>query len=418
MRFISTISLGVIGTATASDPCFDLCLTVPGACTDEEASFCVDGQCTSLFWMETGVLCNSSNRACMSEPRASVSCQEAETIVVSENVEGVTAFHGSKTAASAPIPDLGLELGNLSFAPRETGVSGLASGIVPGRKGIYNLGATCYLASALQVVMHSRSIREAIVADFAAGEAPMDHLVYGNFVNLMQQMYETASEEPLDLSMLLFALHEFNDHSAFKNESDDSFQALMVLLRGLAEASPRVAEAVELETRGRRECTVCNRESDMPVTRLGVQFISFPGSERQYSVPEMLAAHFSPGKVVDVHCETCKANALQVESPVVTKLPKLLTIAVNRYTYEAEKIRTSLDIPLEISMAGVVAGGEEIRYRLVGIERHMGGHWLLDYLDTDRMEWIHSNDVHIHVISGRPRNGGDDPAIVFYELIQ
>lgn len=416
MRYISTILLGVIGTASATDPCFDLCLTLPGACT-QEASFCVDEQCTSLFWMDTGVLCNSSNRACMVVPRASVSCQEAETIVVSENVEGVTVFDGTKTSGSAPVPDHGLELGNLSFAPREDEASALASVVVPGRKGIYNLGATCYLASALQVVMHSRSIREAIVADFAAGEAPMDHLVYGNFVNLMQQMYETTSDEPLDLSMLLFALHEFNDHSSFQNESDDSFQALMVMLRGLAEASPRVAEAVELETRGGRECTVCNQASEMPVTRLGVQFVSFPGSDRQYSVPEMLVAHFSPGKAVEVRCETCKSNPLQVESPVVTKLPKLLTIAVNRYTYEAEKIKTSLDIPLEISMAGVVPGGEAIRYRLVGIERHMGGHWLLDYLDTDRMEWIHSNDVHIHVISGRPRNGGDDPAIVFYELI-
>ena len=94
-----------------------------------------------------------------------------------------------------------------------------------------------------------------------------------------------------------------------------------------------------------------------------------------------------------------------------------MTIGISRQAQDGSVITTSLDQPLEIDLKGIVQGGEGIRYRLVGVIRSMGKGYVLDYLDTDRNEWIHTKDAHFHVINGRPRNGGADPCIVFYERI-
>ena len=432
-RIFASIIGSIVIAQTAADPCWDLCSLVPGSC-GEEGSLCIDGVvCLDLFWMTEKAICNSGVAGCIEKPH--VSCDEATAIVDSQNAQGVTAFVSGDAApglGGASWMDAlgfsGFEFGNIdepwflvdgdaTVGEEQKGGEENAAERVPGRKGILNLGETCYLASALQVILHSRAIRDAIAMDRASGTAPMWHPVYYHFVNLLDEMYDTRSSRPLNLRNLLDALHETNGGLAFENRSDDSFQALMMMLRILAEFSPNIAEVVQLETSGTRLCAACEETTDIRAERLGYQLVRFPGTSEQYSIPEMLRAHFETGNGVELFCGTCAENTDQVEFPIVSKLPQLLIIAVNRYTYTAEKITTSLDSPLEITMEGVVPGGEEIRYRLVGIERHMGNHWLLDYLDSDRNEWIHSNDEWIHVIKERPRNGGPDPAIIFYERI-
>ena len=418
MRYNTFILSLIASTAVATDPCWELCITIPGACS-QEGSFCVDGEtCTDLSWMTPTTLCNPTMRGCVD--KEAVYCGQAELIVATNNIEGFTAHSSRRSsplggAGGALMAQDGDQGFGLSFADEQAPI---ATQFGPGRKGIHNLGATCYLASALQVVMHSRSIRDAIRADLESGTAPMWHPVYSNFVMLLQQMYDASSIEPLDLSMLLFALHDYNNGMSFENESDDSFQALMVLYDALASVSPRVAEAVQSETRGERLCLACGTPGELAVLRQGYELVRFPGSNPQYRIPEMLRAHFGE-RMEELGCAGgCIGYTEHYVRPIVTQVPRLLTIGIFRYTAEQEKITTSVDIPLEIDMDGIIEGGADIRYRLVGIIRHMGGHYLLDYLDTDRNEWIHSNDLHIHVIEGRPRNGGADPSIVFYERIE
>ncbi len=102
---------------------------------------------------------------------------------------------------------------------------------------------------------------------------------------------------------------------------------------------------------------------------------------------------------------------------MLVSAPKFLTIGISRETEDGTPITTSLDQPLELDLRGIFPGGEEIRYRLVGVVRRIGQGFVADYLDTDRNEWVHTKDTQFHVINGRPRNGGADPCIVFYERI-
>ena len=407
MRYNKIVGLTslLVSMAVSADPCLELCFLIPGAC-DAQGSFCVGDNCSDLYWMTPSTICNPSTPGCRS--KRPVSCNEAEMIVASGNADNLSAH----VAASVDMVTISEIAQDVSFADATQ-----AGGVVRGRKGIHNLGATCYLASALQVVLHSRSVRDAVRDDLLTGEAPLGDPVYLNFVMLLQRMYDPSSDEPLNLRNLLDALHLYNDGNSFENSSDDSFQSLMVLFDSLSRASPRIANVVISETSGTRLCTACEVSSELAIQRQGYELVRFPGSARQYSIPEMLRAHFGVKGDLLGCGGLCRTETEHVVRPIISKLPQLLTISVFRYSETEEKISTSLDQPLEIDMAGIVEGGEEIRYRLVGVIRHMGGHYLLDYLDTDTNEWIHSNDLHLHVIQGRPRNGGADPLIVFYERI-
>jgi hypothetical protein len=160
----------------------------------------------------------------------------------------------------------------------------------------------------------------------------------------------------------------------------------------LSVVSRRIGDLVQLETVGEQHGT----------RKRAFLLLKFPGTDRQYSVADMLRAHF---------------NTLADQGEHVGALPQILSIGVTRYTADGELIPTSLDQPLEIDMRGIVPGGEEIRYRLVGVVRQIGQSFVTDYLDTDRNEWIYTKDSQFHVINGRPRNGGADPCFVFYERI-
>jgi ubiquitin C-terminal hydrolase len=313
---------------TAEDPCPELCALIPEIC-GKAGSSCVDGICTNLHWL--------------SRDREPVSCEAAANMVLNNNVEIL----------------------NISFADP----------VDAGRRGVRYGGVHSYMGPAIQVILRSRKVRDAVKAELVSGVAQLSSPFYQNFVNLLRQMYDTGSSGILDLGGSSLITSGSDGHS--------SFETLATLMGDLADISPQLSEIFSLRTSS---------------TRNVFQFLNFPGSDRQYSVTDLLRAHLG-------------------SFDNVLSLPQLLTIGISRQAQDGSVITTSLDQPLEIDLKGIVQGGEGIRYRLVGVIRIMGKGYVLDYLDTDRNEWIHTKDAHFHVINGRPRNGGADPCIVFYERI-
>ena len=403
MRYITIISSFFVGTCSAaslvlSDPCTAVCDLIPGACS-EAGSSCVERFCTDLYWMPRGKICHSSIPGC--ELNLQLSCEEAQNIYNMDNADEFTVYNGE------PGEDV-------SFADPSN------PEIVRGRKGFQYLEVNKYMGPAMQVLLQSRSIREAIKADLQSPWSPMGNPVYDNFITLLRQMFDETSTEPLDLTMLLFTLmEEAHGGAAFDTDPNRPYEALFILLEVLAEVSPRVGEVIRSEIAGLEFCKECKGSRARPTESISSMLGHFPGSDRTYSITDMLRYRFGPQALRDVCFSSCDGweSTDHIVQRMLVSAPKFLTIGISRETEDGTPITTSLDQPLEIDLRGILPGGEEIRYRLVGVVRRIGQGFVADYLDTGRNEWVYTKDTQFHVINGRPRNGGADPCIVFYERI-
>ena len=398
MRFLTIwSSIFVCAYSTSKlprDPCQQRCDMIPGACS-EEGSSCIDSICTDLYWMSERTLCSSSIPGCRT--RKPVDCWSAQAMVWDQNADGVSVHVYRVREAEE----------DFSFADPPNPET------VRGRKGFKHMEMNRYLRPALQILLQSRSVREAIEADLQSPWPPMDHPVYYNFVTLLRQMYDQTSTEPLDPNPLLSSLvEERRDGHPFDNERDLPWLALFALMNVLSEVSPRIDQVFGIETLVSSSCQECR-------IRRPFHFLNFPGTDRSYTITDMLRAHLSP-QTVQVGCPP-GCNIDEDEGNIVQRIllsaPQLVTIGISRQTEDGTLITTSLDQPMEIDLSGIIPGGEEIRYRLVGVVRQIGQGFVADYLDTDRNEWVYTKDTQFHVINGRPRNGGADPCIVFYERI-
>ena len=429
MRILVSLSL-LAASTLSTDPWDQLCDLIPGVCSIDRKSRCVDAVCTDLFWFNGTTLCNSSDPGCVPEELGFVTCDHARRTVISGNQRGLVALRPREQpideeldAALEEFEEGDLEIHqvdgpNVSEAEIVFAPTGAAAGGDQrrGRRGFENFDNTSQFASILQVVLHSRAIRRAFMGDIIAGENHLrQHPVYSALVDLLNRMYE-AGEESLDLTELRFAVLEQTGYQGVAAP----MQVLHILLTEIGRMSRRCQEALVLSTNERRVCSVCGSVSengwDYEVSVALIRFID-AAHRQSNSVQEMLVA--SLNKEDDAMCYgECDLPAQHRLAERVTHVPELLSLAIDRNPMGSEeRLNNRVDTPLEINLAGMVEGGEEIRYRLVGIVREIGSRFVVDYFDSDSGEWIHANDTRLHVIQGQPRNGGSDAVLVFYERI-
>ena len=416
------VGLSIVSTARA-DECGDVCALISGACS-HKGSYCKNGNaCHDLFWLTPNTqLCNHSVSGCSSD-KAPLLCSEARFLIDTVNAGGVTAgsSDGSTAAAAAVVatrttttttrrpPVVTRETAR---RPTEAASAPLISGA--GIKKIKNLGATCYLGSVLQILLHSVSVRAAVAASPAVAASGAHARVYNDFVALLNQMYDESSSDVLDPHNILRALRAFNEDKGFVyNAADDAYQSAMVLLNALSRGSPRLARVFEIVFGGMRTCLQCDNIGPH-FDRSHIQLMQIPDPSRRTSLEEMIAAHFGP-RSMDVQCRNCRVHdAHHYVIPSVIQVPHLLIIAINRYTYDAEKLTTSVEIPLAITLE---TNTGPVMYRLVGVVAHNKGHYTSDYYNVDADSWVHTDDSRVHIMKGSPVRSGPQPSIVMYERI-
>ena len=380
---IGLLVLGAtVSIVSATDPCSQVCDAIPGAC-GPDGSRCVDEICTDLFWYD-GALCNSSMPGCPN--RFPLMCRDA-LILMGE----------------------GDHLGVVAHAPRR--FVSFAPGRSVGRRGFQRIDSTTSLfSSILQVALHSRSLRSAIVDDVELGRpGPTgDGSIYSAAVGLLNRMYEdqaaaAAERGPLDLSEFKHAFEDF--WGLEDDEGNRALRTLVAFMHEMAQASEGLTRALTLEAR--------SAFGDWSIPR-AVEFVPFPArlsNRSRWSIKEMLVVHFEVPEE-QIHFEVPE------EQIGITRLPELLSIAISRYPDSpTERVNSYVETPMEIDFSGILADGEAHKYRLVGIVREIGRSFVADYFDSDTNEWIHANDSHLHVIQGQPRNGGADAVMVFYERL-
>jgi hypothetical protein len=395
------VILALLFGASSADDCQTICTLVGGACSSK-GSYCKNGHaCMDLFWFSDSMLCNSSVSGCNTD--RPLLCSQATTIVRSSNSGGLTAATNGASAS----PSLATTTTQtVATTQRQSAV--VVNPSVSGMKGITNLGATCYLASVLQILFHSRSVRETIA--IAQSERRMrifSTSVYNSFTDLLQQMNDPSSSGDLDMGRLLHWLHMFNNGNGFiYNQADDAYQSAMVLFNALSEASPLFSRLVELREGGVESCTLCGNLRQF--NRNGhIQLVRIPDPTRPARLEDMLATHLSYTSR-EVKCQgACGGNTEHGVVPEITHAPRLAVLAINRYSYTQDKLLTSVEIPIEINIGPA-------RYRLIGVVRHNNGHYTCDYFDGSR--WVHADDARVGVVSG-PITSGPQPSMVFYEQI-
>ena len=417
--------ISLIGV-TLADECGDICTAVPGACS-HKGSYCKNGHaCMDLFRSPEGVLCNSLTPGFKST-FSPLLCSDARAILASGSASLPTApaTSGSSddmsavdstgstsapatTKAAAPTKPAKKEKAKEEERPPVPS---------PNIKGIKNLGATCYLGSFLQILLHSRIIRDAVLAEDAAVSAQFP--VFREFVNLVIAMnHNDESSEPLDVHELLKALRKFNEDRGFKyNEPDDAYLSGAVLLNALAQASPAVARATSTITSVRTICSACGDDAAIDVKTDRTQLVRILDPDTPTTLVELLTAHFSPASVPNVRCAACGHRSESIRIPTVQTAPNLLVVGIYRYAPDVEKLMTSVELPFELDLAPITGGTVNKRYRLTGIVRHKKDHYVSEYFNDEARTWVHTDDKRVHAIKGRPGNAGLEPTVAVYEAI-
>ena len=370
--------IGGVSIVSSADPCSQVCDEIAGAC-GPSGSRCVDEVCTDLFWRGPN-LCNSSIQGCPdNDPLA---CIFARIMMEVDDHLGVVAL-----------------------APRFESDLAFAPGRSVGRRGFQHVDSTTsLLSSVLQVGLHSRALRSAIVDELQLGTDPLDHAaVFSPTLALLNRMYDdeasAASEELLNVgSAFKHAIGEFAELETL--DGNLPYRVLSAFMNGLAQVSERLKTALTLDARSIFGPWSASRAAE---------FVEFPLSvshQSRWSIKDMLVVNFhDPQEYLG-------------EKGGITELPELLSIAITRYRdYTTERINAYVETPIEIDFSGIMEDGEMHRFRLVGIVREISGKYVADYFDADTNEWIHANDSHLHVIQGQPRNGGSDAVMVFYERL-
>jgi hypothetical protein len=407
-----------------SDECGEICIAVPGACS-HKGSYCKNGHaCMDLFRSPEGVLCNSQTPGYLSS-FTPLLCEQARAILSSGTAELPTApasfgssrdIHAGDTAASTtPAPRKATAATKPpKEKPKEEERPTVSS---PNIKRIKNLGATCYLGSFLQIVLHSRTIRDIVMAENPQVSA--EFAVFREFANLVREMnYNDESWEMLDVHELLKALRTFNENRGFKyNEADDAYLSGAVLMNALAQASPALARATSTIVSHRTVCGSCGDDQAIERKADTTQLVRIIDPETPTSLVELLTAHFSPASVDDVRCTACGNRPESIRIPTVERTPDLFVVGIFRYAPGVEKLMTSVELPFELDMEPITGGSVRKRYRLIGIVRHKKDHYVSDYFNDEAATWVHTDDKRVHEIRGLPGNAGHEPTVAIYEAI-
>ena len=404
MRLVSGF---VLLAAALADECGRICERIPAACS-AKGSYCKNAYaCMDLFWATDGSFCNLAQSGC-SDARP-VKCSEARDLGSSS--ASVSSSATTTRAPAAPVT-ISTRPASLSVAVAEAAVTSRPApvGPVSGIRGITNLGATCYLASVLQILFHARSVR-------ALADAPPRGPVMTHFQELLRGMW-AAGDEPLSPVALLDALRTANGGAGFVyNEADDASMSAHILMNHLAAASSAFENVFTMRLNVERTCLGCGVGGQRVEIRRS-QIVSIPDPSRPAALLDMLRVHFAGGVMAGFRCDICASADDMLLMPEVDRAPAVLVLTINRYSASAEKLTTSVEFPFEFNLADVARTARAtVNYRLIGIVRHNNGHYTSDYLHPDSSNWIHTDDRHVHPIVGRPRNSGPEPYVVIYEAI-
>ena len=302
------------------------------------------------------------------------------------------------------------------------------------RRGFQNMGNTCHFNAAVQMLVHSRRLRD-IVLPLAAAPLPEEgpHVlavrVVNTFARVMAEQWadteEARSSERIVPVELLAALNAYASDNFMIGQMEDAQRSTTLILDALVNVGGPVADAVRALTGStlhkRLSCNTCAAHRDMDEAVFSLELPLVRGQEMM-TLRESIRLYLAEEVVEGVDCEPCAAKRSKTFRNRLTPAP-LLVMNVKRLGMYGRKIATFIDYPLEFDMAEYVEGAHGT-YRLIGIVHHVGMHYIADFLHPEDGRWYRADDSsvipfynYLRPLSGEPHLAGPSQTALLYELI-
>jgi ubiquitin carboxyl-terminal hydrolase 36/42 len=257
-------------------------------------------------------------------------------------------------------------------------------------KGIYNIGNSCYLNSALQMLFNSDDFKEIL-----------KHKVFINtiFENIIDN-YNSKNINIFNASEIK-ALVAKNNNMFNNTNQQDSYEFMIYLFDVLDKMlgnnnnnSKNIMNILYnkfgISTTYNIKCKIlnCNKESETTSTELFLQLPmtdDLSDSYRKYKSMEKLENDNA------YNCDKCKRLSTARRNTITSKWPDNLIIVLKRFDHNMRKDNRKINIPL------VWRHGYKLKGGIIHLGQYGGGHYI--YYGEENNNWYIANDTNISSIS-------------------
>jgi ubiquitin C-terminal hydrolase len=242
--------------------------------------------------------------------------------------------------------------------------------------GIINIGNSCYLNSAIQMLFNSDGFNNIVKST-----------VFEDFINKYKN-YKVYN--PAEVKMIV-AKH--NAIFANTNQQDSYefiiflFDILDKMLGNSRENKLYIKFGLETTTNIKCKMSHCLKESLTKTTELFLQLpitndLDLSSSYRKYKEMEILQNDNA------YYCEKCKAKNTARKNTITSKWPDNLIIVLKRFDHYMRKDNRQINIPLNWRHGYKLKGG------IIHLGSFGGGHYIY-YGHNNNQEWFIANDSNI-----------------------
>jgi ubiquitin C-terminal hydrolase len=273
-------------------------------------------------------------------------------------------------------------------------------------KGIYNIGNSCYLNSALQMLFNSDDFK------LILKNTAFKNTIFENIINNYNNNSKNNIFNPNEIKAVVA-----KNNKMFNNTNQqDSYEFIIYLFDTLDKIlgnnnnnySNILYDKFGIQTKFNIKCKMlnCNYESNTFSTELFLQLPmtnDLSDSYRKYKSMEIFKNDNA------YSCDRCKIKTTARRNTITTKWPDNLIIVLKRFDYNMIKDNRKVNIPLNWRHGYKLKGG------IIHLGQYGGGHYI--YYGEENNNWYIANDTNISSISNIEdfmNNNGATSYILYY----
>ena len=243
-------------------------------------------------------------------------------------------------------------------------------------KGIYNIGNSCYLNSAMQMLFNSDDFK------FITKNTIFENII-NNYNN------NDATFNPTEIKSIVA-----KNNKMFNNSNQqDSYEFMIYLfdvLDKILGKNNNLYNKFGIQTTFNIKCKIlnCNKESNNISTELFLQLPmtnDLSESYRKYKLIERLENDNA------YQCDNCRKLTTARRKTITTKWPDNLIIVLKRFDHLMNKDNRQINIPLNWRHGYKLKGG------IIHLGNYGGGHYI--YYGEENGNWYIANDTNISKIN-------------------